>query len=120
MSATTYRGRRINPGPDWSGDLLVEVLYDGSPTVYPLAWRLDLRNHSPTGLECGYGGSGPAQLALAILAHHFGPQGERHALALYQQYKGDVVAHLPQDAGWEIGSDDVAAWLRDRGEDAVN
>lgn len=29
--------------------------------------RLDLFNHSPTGFEWGYGGSGPAQLALAIL-----------------------------------------------------
>ena len=32
--------------------------------------RLDLWNHSPTGFEWGYGGSGPAQLALAILADH--------------------------------------------------
>src|SRR2546426_5830744 len=32
--------------------------------------RLDLWNHSPTGFECGYGGSGPAQLALALLAEH--------------------------------------------------
>jgi hypothetical protein len=30
--------------------------------------RLDLCNHSPTGLSWGYGGSGPAQTALAILA----------------------------------------------------
>ena len=28
---------------------------------------LVLRRHSPTGFEWGYGGSGPAQLALAIL-----------------------------------------------------
>ena len=34
--------------------------------------RLDLWNHSPTGFEWGYGGSGPAQLALAILADHLG------------------------------------------------
>jgi hypothetical protein len=34
----------------------------------PLPMRLDLWNHSPTGFEFGYGGSGPAQLALAILA----------------------------------------------------
>ena len=32
--------------------------------------RLDLWNHSPTGFEWGYCGSGPAQLALAILADH--------------------------------------------------
>lgn len=34
----------------------------------PLPLRLDLWNHSPTGFEFGYGGSGPAQLALAILS----------------------------------------------------
>jgi len=28
--------------------------------------RRDLWNHSPSGFEWGYGGSGPAQLALAI------------------------------------------------------
>lgn len=29
--------------------------------------------HSPTGFEMGYGGSGPADLALSILADYFGP-----------------------------------------------
>ena len=44
-------------------DVLVTV--DGDP----LDWRasLALPNHSPTGPAWGYGGSGPAQLALAIL-----------------------------------------------------
>ncbi len=37
----------------------------------PLGPRLDLANHSPDGFSWGYGGSGPAQLALAILADHF-------------------------------------------------
>jgi len=30
----------------------------------------DIKSHSPSGLEWGYGGSGPAQLALAIVADH--------------------------------------------------
>ena len=55
-----YEGRRTGRG--------VEVTVDG----VPLNPRLDLRNHSPTGLEWGYCGSGPAQLALAILADHTG------------------------------------------------
>jgi hypothetical protein len=41
----------------------------------PLTPRLDLWNHSPTGFEWGYGGSGPAQLALALLADHLGKPG---------------------------------------------
>ncbi len=40
---------------------------------YLLPKMLELRNHSPTGFNWGYAGSGPCQLALAILADHFGP-----------------------------------------------
>jgi len=35
---------------------------------YELPMRLDLVNHSPSGFEWSYGGSGPAQLALTLLA----------------------------------------------------
>ena len=66
--------------------------------------RLDLRNHSPTGFEWSYGGSGPAQLALAILADHLGD--DERALTLYQQFKWHVVAALPQ-SGWTLTSDDI-------------
>ena len=48
----------------------VTVRTSGSTSSRPraLRLRLDLFNHSPTGFEWGYGGSGLAQLALAILA----------------------------------------------------
>lgn len=72
--------------------------------------RLDLRNHSPTGLEWGYGGSGPAQLALAILAQVV---GEMHALACYHDYKWDVVAALPYKE-WTITSEQVEEWVAKR------
>ena len=42
---------------------------DGS--VHPLALRQDLRYKSD-GFEWGYGGSGPAQLAIALIAHTAG------------------------------------------------
>ena len=54
-----YNGRRTNES--------AEVTVNG----VPLDPRPDLRNHSPTGFEWGYGGSGPAELALALLADHF-------------------------------------------------
>ncbi|GAF79707.1 unnamed protein product, partial [marine sediment metagenome] len=44
------------------------------PDSTELPPRLDLRNHSPMGFECGYLGSGPAQLALALLADVFDDQ----------------------------------------------
>ena len=51
----------------------------------PLDPRLDLWEHSPTGFEWGYGGSGPAQLALALLADHLGD--DELAMALHQDFK---------------------------------
>ena len=55
--------------------------------------RFDLWNHSPTGFEWGYGGSGPAQLALAILADHC--QDDEQALNFYQRFKWAMVARFP-------------------------
>jgi hypothetical protein len=61
----------------------------------PVSPRLDLENHSPTGLEYGYPGSGPAQLALAVLADYL--RDDRRALDLHQEYKFDVIAKLDQN-----------------------
>lgn len=76
-----YEGQRTSRG--------VEVTVNG----VSLNPRFDLRNHSPTGLEWGYGGSGPAQLALAILADYLGDN--QQALNLYQRFKWRVIAELP-------------------------
>ncbi len=65
----------------------------------PLDPRLDLWNHSPTGFEWGYHGSGPAQLALALLADHLGD--DERALDEYQRFKRTVVSCLPY-AGWTL------------------
>ena len=66
--------------------------------------RWDLWNHSPTGFEWGYGGSGPAQLALAILADHL--RDDEQALNFYQRFKWAVIAELP-GRGWTLTSDDI-------------
>src|SRR5688572_7697060 len=66
--------------------------------------RFDLRMHSPDGFEWSYGGSGPAQLALGILADHLA--NERQALDLYQRFKWTVVSGLPR-RGWTLTSDQV-------------
>lgn len=58
----SYKGHR-----DQQGALHVTVT-DASSAIRALPTRLDLARHSPTGFEVGYAGSGPAQLALAILA----------------------------------------------------
>jgi hypothetical protein len=53
---------------------------------------LELYNHSPDGFNWSYGGSGPAQLALAILLQIF--NGDT-ALVWYQTFKWDIIANLP-------------------------
>jgi hypothetical protein len=89
-------------------DGLCEVTADG----LPLPERQDLRNHSPDGFEWGYGGSGPAQLALAMLAL---VAGDELALAYYQAFKHEVVSWLPRE-GWTIEGHMVGSWLLDRME----
>ena len=76
----------------------------------PLDWRASLavRNHSPTGPEWGYNGSGPAQLALAaLLAVTDRETAERR----YQQFKDDFIARIG-DAEWSLPLRDVRNWLR--------
>ena len=75
----------------------------------PLNPRLDLCNHSPTGFECGYSGSGPAQLALALLAEHL--NNDEQAVALHQPFKRKVVAGLsPRE--WRLTSKQVERALQ--------
>ncbi len=66
--------------------------------------RFDLWNHSPTGFEWGYGGSGPAQLALAILADHLG--NDEQAFNLHHRFKWVVIAELPKRC-WTLTSHDI-------------
>lgn len=81
---------------------------DSIQTTEALNPRLDLRNHSPSGLAWGYAGSGPAQLSLALLADALGDDAK--AQALYQQFKWLVVGGLPQEEGW-VMSDTVVRRL---------
>ena len=71
----------------------------------PLAPRNDLWNHSPDGFAWGYGGSGPAQLALAILADCL---DDKTALEWYQPFKWRVIAKLPRTEPWTLTLQDVA------------
>ncbi len=75
----------------------------------PLSPRLDLWDHSPTGFEWGYGGSGPAQLALALLADALGD--DEQAVRLHQAFKWEVVGRLPKD-GWQLRAEDVVETAR--------
>jgi hypothetical protein len=91
----TYVGGRSLAG--------AEVTVDGRP----LDPRFDLKRLSPTGFEWTYEGSGPAQLALALLADHLGD--DARALARYEQFMRAVVAEL--DNSWELTSGEIDAAL---------
>lgn len=102
MTQITYHGKRS------ALDQLeneVWVVTDLKRADLPLC--LDIRNHSPTGFEWGYAGSGPAQLALAILAH---ATGQTTALKHYMAFKNEVIARLPK-AGWSITHNQVLDFI---------
>ena len=73
---------------------------------YELPMRLDLVNHSPSGFDWDYGGSGPAQLALALLADCLKDSGL--ALKLYQSFKLRVTSILPHQS-WTLSEAQVWA-----------
>lgn len=82
------------------------MVTDGAPR--PLKRRRYLRNHSRE-FAWGYSGSGPAQLALALLADATG--NDPLALAYYQFFKVDVLAKLDSELAWEICVETVLRWL---------
>jgi hypothetical protein len=69
---------------------------------------LKIRNHSPTGFAWGYGGSGPAQLALAILLEEF---KKEIAERFYQDFKFEVIAGLPPQGEWRLDSRAIYEWM---------
>ena len=63
--------------------------------------------HSSSGIEWGYAGSGPADLARSVL---LALTDEATAERLYQGFKAEVVARVPY-AGGLLQAADVRAWL---------
>ena len=69
-----------------------------------------VKNHSPDGFNWGYAGSGPAQLALAILLEV--TNDETQALTHYHDYERQVIASITsQTTNWEIEEQKIIAWL---------
>jgi len=91
MAMKTYRGDRTIDG--------IVVTVDGTP----LPERTDIRALSRDGFEWSYEGAAPAQLALAILADHYGDPAK--ALAGHERFMRDVVANFGND--WEMSGADI-------------
>lgn len=108
-----YLGNRYSPRTASGGRRVIVCTGPGEAhdlKHYPL--------HSPDGFEWGYGGSGPADLALAILADHLGEapsaqelrQGESLAWRLYQDFKWHFVGRFGDT--WALTSGQIDEWLR--------
>jgi hypothetical protein len=86
-------------------------------TVQVEKWEsLKVVSHSPDGFEMGYRGSGPAQLALAILLEYFGtvegPGAETRAQLLYQGFK-DAFVSTWKDVGF-VTEGELERWVEDQ------
>lgn len=91
----SYKGRRTDEG------CIVTV----NGVELPL--RLDIRSHSPDGFNWGYGGSGPAQLALALLMDCC--KDAYFAESHYQDFKRAVISRIEGDE-WELSDRDILFW----------
>lgn len=101
-----YIGRRLMRGEIGVG---IHVCWrDGDGPDQELPLRPDLATHS-TEFEWAYAGSGPAQLALALLAD---VSNDQTALVFYQRFKLAVVCGLDVLA-WTLTARQIRAHLRE-------
>jgi len=101
----TYVGYRAmeaaSDGSATTRRCVVQVVNRGKKR--PLRIRHDIAMKSE-GFEWGYGGSGPAQLAIALIADAC---GRRHCTAaIYRRVKFGLIGRLPAD-GWTITEQQV-------------
>jgi len=76
----------------------------------------NLWDHSPSGFNWGYGGSGPHQLALALLYHVTGDAEVASNNA--QNFKWDIISNLDMDKDWQMTETKIEDWL-DRNKRSV-
>ena len=95
----TYRFKR-NPDPDKWDDIKITVEKDLKQIV----------KHSPTGMEWGYLGSGPADTALSILTDIYGKDSEIPEV-LYMDFKATFIASMSKDGG-ELEERKIRDWCQ--------
>jgi len=114
---TTYRIKRFDPST-------VECrVFEDDKISYELP---HIPAHSPTGFNCGYAGSGPSDLALALLVHHLGEDptlvheiwrnkvgNESTALKLHRRFTQDIMPLIQLGDGehYNLTSEQIGLWL---------
>jgi hypothetical protein len=105
MTEKHYVGRRDR----WGCEVYVHHGPEADAPFHALPLRLDIANKSPTGFEWGYVGSGPAQLAIALLADVLGD--DDLAFARHNQFMRLLICALPHQS-WVI-HEWAIRWLSD-------
>ena len=100
-----YQGTRNN----WSCEVL-KITDDGRAILDP-GPSLEIAAHSPSGFEWGFAGSGPAQLALALL---LAETDRTTAIRLYHDFKWAHVAKFGDE--WSMTSEQIQAWIAEKRE----
>lgn len=96
-----FRGTRTEDG--------CRVVIERGSARRNLDMRLDIVPHSPSGFEWGYRGSGPAQLAVAILAAVL--MDDQAAFDAHIHFKEEVVAGMHKP-GWVLHEETIWRWYR--------
>jgi hypothetical protein len=109
MHRTVYQGHRTPDG------VCVTITSATGTRPFTPDWSQKIYNHSPDGFNWGYYGSGPAQLALAILLEHFIETDDAHvaiakARKYYQHFKVEFVAKF-DEAGWQVTDSEIDAFI---------
>ena len=112
-SETLYYAKRVSAGGGQR--VFKQILPDGIPTELSPGSSQKLRNHSPDGFQWSYCGSGPAQLALALLLDV--TSDPEMAMAHYQDFKFDKVAAWGEE--WRITSREILDWLKEEQSQAL-
>jgi hypothetical protein len=103
MKNNVYKGE-FHDDERWYQVFLNGKIFDHSSS-------LQVCNHSPDGFSWGYYGSGPSQLALAILLEEIGDK----AVDFYMSFKDEIIAKC-QHEGFTLTSAQVAEWVAKHNE----
>jgi hypothetical protein len=101
----TYRGER---------DDGLAMVFFGDERLRPRRSLMVIK-HDPDGFEWGYGGSGPAQLALALLLEHV----PEHIVRMhYQEFKFKHVSFWKD--GWEFSEVEIFYWIEKNHKELID
>jgi hypothetical protein len=87
-----------------------QTFKDGKPFTHEHSYQHV--KHSPDGFAWGYGymGSGPSQLAFALLLDV--TNDAKYTKKAYQDFKWETVGNWDKDNGWQMTSEEIENWVK--------